>query len=208
MHLLIGQRSDLRLVDLGELGIMAGVAADHIVFHRLIHSRTKHDVDIFDALGGEHLAVLVRRVEAVVKHLNHHRCDVFQKDIAQRGVDMLVDRGAVALECGILLVAGVRFHPEVQPVAQQHLRRLVVLPVRNLGQHLDQLGCDFFLCFPVDGFADGLSRFGIEAERIACFPAPVSALFNGAFSITSSLGWQSYLSFYRFMTGQSYLFSL
>ena len=63
-----------------------------------------------------------------------------------------------------------------------------MLAVRDFGQRFDQLVTDFFPRFPVDGFADGLSRFGIEAERIARFPAPVGALFNGSFSIGSSFG--------------------
>lgn len=136
----------------------------------------QHTVNILDRLGRKFFF----RLQLVIHLLDHSGCHLGERDISNVGDDVQPYMVLVAFACRGLYIADVLRHPCVQPVSGFEPRNVHIRPVIDLRRDGGELLADFFLRLAVNRFLYLLSRLGINAEGVACLPASVRTLADGA----------------------------
>ena len=189
LHFLAGEHLR-RAVGFGrQLAALRGIRAEQALLHRLLQRRAAMDMAEAHRAVGQPRAILLDApqpplpLHVSVKLLQVALCELVQRDGAERGDDVAVDRVLIALLGGWAdRVLDTVLIPIVEPVAEWHIRRE---PVRLRGRELRFERVEFLDALAL-GFGEDVLRLGealaVVADDHAPLPAPVLAKSNRAVS--------------------------
>lgn len=190
-----GQRVHLLMLDLRKRAAVRRIRQDQLLRDRLIHGRGDDLIDVPHRLGAETLRLLLGLrpdhpalgQELLVELLQVKGGQLIQRDIADVGLDVVFDVALISLMRGRTnLDEDVILEPHVHPLSYRVLSGFGKVQLLRVGKRLLELFTHLCLRFAKNVFVNRFPGFGIMTRGVAALPAPVLALTDAAFAISSA----------------------